>query len=472
MNKKPKVFVGVSGGVDSSVALALLQKATPNNFEKLFGRPTPEGFRDGFDVTGVFLKTWHPDFLPCDWKEERRSAMRVCATLGVPFLTMDCEAEYKKEVADYMIREYKMGRTPNPDVFCNKYVKFGVFLKKALEMGADFIATGHYSQIGLISKKNLVDVVSFGETSQAGQARLEEFFNRKISVLPKGYDEKEIFNYEYQLHESVDKNKDQSYFLYTLNQEQLSRSLFPIGGMTKPEVRKLAEKFGLPTATKKDSQGVCFLGKLDMREFLSHFIKTKRGDVLNTSSEVIGYHDGAIFYTIGARQGYNILKKTPNEPRYFVVAKDLDKNTITVANKETEAEDVFSTSEVVVSDMHFISNTEPKLPLKCLVRIRYRQEKQKCTISRTCRREPSARERRRFSNKENRIENNVLRKQEHFFDSSKKSPACYVIKFDKPQNGVAVGQSAVLYDACPTRSHGRGGRGDKCLGGGIIEKTL
>ncbi len=424
MNKKPKVFVGISGGVDSSVALALLQKATPNNFEKLFGRPTPEGFRDGFDVTGVFLKTWHPDFLPCDWKEERRSAMRVCATLGVPFLTMDCEAEYKKEVADYMIREYKMGRTPNPDVFCNKYVKFGVFLKKALEMGADFIATGHYSQIfknQISLKRNFLR-----RLRKAGSRDLRNFSPEKYPYSAKDSVNKKFDFFE--LRESVDKNKDQSYFLYTLNQEQLSRSLFPIGGMTKPEVRKLAEKFGLPTATKKDSQGVCFLGKLDMREFLSHFIKTKRGDVLNTSSEVIGYHDGAIFYTIGARQGYNILKKTPNEPRYFVVAKDLDKNTITVANKETEAKDVFSTSEVVVSDMHFISNTEPKLPLKASVRIRYRQEKQKCVILKICRREPPADR--------------------------------YVIKFDKLQNGIAIGQSAVIYD------------GENCLGGGVIEEVI
>ena len=177
-NKKTKVFVGVSGGVDSSVSLALLKEATPNNFEELFGRPTPKGFR-GYDVTGVFLKVWHPDFLPCDWKEERRSAMRVCATLGVPFITLDCEAEYKKEVVDYMIREYALGRVPNPDIFCNKYVKFGVFLDKALAMGADFVATGHYAQIVDTRNKikdsgmgNFVEVATSGGAPEAtGEVR-------------------------------------------------------------------------------------------------------------------------------------------------------------------------------------------------------------------------------------------------------------------------------------------------------------
>ena len=156
ISRGKKVFVGVSGGVDSSVSLALLQKATPKNFSKLFGRPTPKGFR-GYDVTGVFLKVWSPDFLPCDWREERRSAMRVCATLGVPFMTLNCEDEYKKEVVDYMIREYSEGRVPNPDIFCNKYVKFGVFLKKAIEMGADYVATGHYARVARIADKRRTD---------------------------------------------------------------------------------------------------------------------------------------------------------------------------------------------------------------------------------------------------------------------------------------------------------------------------
>ncbi len=357
MFKKLKVFVGVSGGVDSSVSLALLQK-------------------EGYDVTGVFLKVWSPDFLPCDWREERRSAMRVCATLDVPFITLDCEKEYKEEVVDYMLREYSEGRVPNPDVFCNKYVKFGVFLKKALEMGADFVATGHYAQV----------------------------FNK---------------NATFELHESVDKNKDQSYFLYTLNQKQLSHSLFPVGHLNKPEVRKLAEKFDLPTAMKKDSQGLCFIGKIDMKDFLSHYIKTNRGDVLNIKGEVIGEHDGAIFYAIGQRHGFEITKKTSKEPRFFVVSKDMDKNTITVANKEEENDKVYSTKEIFIKDLHFINGSTSEFPKKTSVRIRYRQEKQSCLIQ-----------------KEN---------------------GGYRVYFDEPQNAISVGQSAVFYDD------------EVCVGGGIIE---
>lgn len=360
MGKKPKVFVGVSGGVDSSVALALLKN-------------------QGYDVTGVFLKVWAPDFLPCDWREERRSAMRVCATLDVPFITLDCEAEYKKEVVDYMIREYKEGRVPNPDVFCNKYVKFGVFLKKALEMGADYVATGHYAQ-----------VIKSGKV--------------------------------FELHESTDQEKDQSYFIYTLGQHELSHALFPVGGMTKPEVRKLAEKFGLPTAHKKDSQGLCFIGKIDMKDFLSHYIKAEVGDVLNTRGEVIGNHDGAIFLTIGQRHGFTVTKKTGDDPRYFIIEKDLEKNTITVASKETEANKVFSIKEIVIDNLHTVSGDIKDLEGNIEVRIRYRQERQLCSIT--------------------------------------KQNDGYHVVFDIAQSGIAVGQSAVFY------------KNTQCLGGGIIEKVV
>ncbi len=359
MNKNKKVFVGVSGGVDSSVSLALLQK-------------------EGFDVTGVFLKVWYPDFMPCDWKEERLSAMRVCATLNVPFITIDCEKEYKQEVVDYMIREYREGRVPNPDVFCNKYVKFGVFLDKAKEMGADYVATGHYAQV----------------------------FEKEGKFV---------------LSESNDKEKDQSYFLYTLNQEQLSHTMFPVGHLTKPEVRKLAEDFKLPTATKKDSQGLCFMGNIDIKEFLSHFIEPKRGDVLNDQGEIIGFHEGSQFLTIGQRHGFTITQKSPEDPRFFVIKKDLDKNTVTVASKAHEGDKVTSIRSFVVKNLHFISGAEPKFPLKTTVRIRYRQEKTFC----------------------------VINKAENVFE----------ISFESPQNAIAVGQSAVFYDV------------DTCLGGGIIEKT-
>ncbi len=371
MTKKPKVFVGVSGGVDSSVSLALLKE-------------------QGYDVTGVFLKVWSPDFLPCDWREERRSAMRVCATLGVPFLTFDFTDEYKKEVVDYMIREYSDGRVPNPDVFCNKYVKFGIFLKKAIEMGADYVATGHYARVREIPNPN------------------DQIPNENQKT--------------YELLESVDKEKDQSYFLYTLGQKELSHTLFPVGGMVKSEVRKLAEKYGLPTATKKDSQGLCFIGKIDLKDFLTHYIETKKGDVLNTKGEVIGEHDGAVFLTIGQRHGFAITKKSPDEPRFFVISKDVAKNTITVANKEEEGALVYSTKEIFIPKLHFISGKEPKMPLKVSVQIRYHQEKQSCTLE--------------------------------------KKTGGFSITFDNLQNGIAIGQSAVLYD------------GDVCLGGGIIEKAV
>ncbi len=360
MNKKPKVFVGVSGGVDSSVALALLKK-------------------EGFDVTGVFLKVWHPDFLPCDWREERRSAMRVCATLNVPFITLDCEKEYKKEVVDYMIREYSAGRVPNPDVFCNKYVKFGVFLEKALEMGADFVATGHYA--------------------------------RKIKNK----------NGKFELWEAKDKNKDQSYFLHTLTQEQLSHALFPIGDMLKSKVRKMAEKFGLPTATKKDSQGLCFIGKVDMQDFLSHYIEMKRGDVLDLRGEKIGFHNGAVFYTIGQRHGFTITKKTSNDPRFFVISKNIKNNTITVADKDRESDSVFSVKNITIDNLNIIGEKLSKLPMKTSVRIRYRQEKISCVLD--------------------------------IKDDG------YIVIFEKPQNAIAVGQSAVFYNK------------EICIGGGIIEKT-
>ncbi|HRH26935.1 MAG TPA: tRNA 2-thiouridine(34) synthase MnmA, partial [Parcubacteria group bacterium] len=319
MNTQPKkVFVGVSGGVDSSVSLALLKKA-------------------GYDVTGVFLKVWYPDFMPCNWKEERLSAMRVCATLNVPFITLDCEREYKQEVVDYMIREYREGRVPNPDIFCNKYVKFGVFLDKAKELGADYIATGHYAQ------------------------NIEK-------------------NGVFYLTESVDKEKDQSYFLYTLNQEQLKHTLFPVGGLIKPEVRRLAQEFGLPTATKKDSQGLCFMGNIDIKEFLNHYIEVKKGDVLNTEGKVIGFHEGSQFLTIGQRHGFTITEKSPEDPRFFVIKKDLEKNTITVASKEHQIDKVNNIKSIKIKKLHFISGTEPLFPNKTSVRIRYRQNKVECSI--------------------------------------------------------------------------------------------
>ncbi len=265
-----RVFVGMSGGVDSSVSAALLKES-------------------GYNVTGVFIKSWHPDFMPCNWKDERRDAMRVAATLGISFLTCDLEQEYKKEVIDYMIEEYKVGRTPNPDVMCNKHIKFGAFFEWAMGQDADYIATGHYAQVFHKQDHNSLVV-------------------------------------------SKDTEKDQTYFLWTLTEESLSKTLFPIGHLKKKEVRTLARKFKLPTAQKKDSQGLCFLGKVNMQEFLSHYIEHKKGNVLNAKGEVIGEHDGALFYTLGERHGFHISHKSPDDRALYVVNKDLKNNTITVSD--------------------------------------------------------------------------------------------------------------------------------------------
>ncbi len=357
MAKNKKVFVGLSGGVDSSVSAALLKE-------------------QGYNVTGVFIKVWQPDFLECTWKEDRLDAIRVAAHLDIPFMTLDLEKEYKESVANYMIEEYKAGRTPNPDVMCNKTIKFGAFLKKALELGADYVATGHYAR---------------------------NISNKKTEL--------------YELHAGVDTNKDQSYFLWTLDQEQLKHILFPIGEYEKPRVRKLAKKFQLLTATKKDSQGLCFVGKLDMREFLKHFIPEKRGDVLNEKKETIGYHDGAQFYTIGQRHGFIITKKTPEDIPYYIIGKNVHSNTISVSHKKNDSLSR-EKKEITLVDTNWVSRQASQNNIKLKARIRYRQPLQECII---------------------KNENNK-----------------FVLKFNKPQI-VDSGQSAVLYD------------NSQCLGGGIIE---
>lgn len=292
-NSKKTVFVGLSGGVDSAVSAALLKKA-------------------GYDVVGVFIQTWHPNFLECNEEEERRDAMRVAAHLDIPFLSLDLEAVYKKEVADYMIREYKAGRTPNPDVMCNKEVKFGAFLKKALAMGADYVATGHYAQ----AEQESIFLNGLVEPAKA--------FLRAT----RGPEKK---NFPVELKKGNDLAKDQSYFLWTLSQKQLSKIFFPIGHLKKTEVRKLAKKFKLPVAEKHDSQGICFLGAIDLKEFLKHYIKSKKGKVVNIEGEVIGHHDGAVFHTLGERHGFTITKKGPNDGAYYIVAKDIKKNILTVS---------------------------------------------------------------------------------------------------------------------------------------------
>ncbi len=353
--KKETVCVGLSGGVDSSVSAQRL-------------------IDQGYNVIGVFIKTWHPDFLICDWEAERLDAMRVAAKLGIPFYTCDATDAYKNEVADYMIEEYKNGRTPNPDVMCNRFVKFGAFLKFARELGADKVATGHYAQVHNVE----------------GIFRLER---------------------------GTDSAKDQSYFLWTLTQEQLAQIYLPVGDTTKQDIRTEAKSGELPTFAKHDSQGICFLGQIDIKEFLSHYITVATGDVLNVNGEIVGTHDGALFYTIGQRHGF-LLKAvgTESAPQY-VVAKDIEKNTITVSPHQK----VLGKAVIILSQVNLIEGT---LPATCEAQFRYRQKPFTVNCS---------------QDREGRVMLHVL-------EESTESPSC--------------GQSCVLYN------------GKICLGGGIINDIV
>lgn len=370
-----KVFVGLSGGVDSAVSAALLKKA-------------------GYNVIGVFIKVWQPDFLPCSWREERRDAMKVAIALNIPFLFFDFEEEYKKGVVDKTIAEYRAGRTPNPDVLCNREIKFGAFWREAKKRGADYIATGHYSCI--------LPSPPLGNFTE-GRAR-------------------------YALREGKDKEKDQSYFLWTLNQNDLQHILFPIGNLEKSEVRKLARKYNLPVSEKKDSQGICFIGEVSMDEFLSHFIKTKPGRVLNTRGDIIGTHRGALLYTIGERRGLEITKKSPEDKAFYILSKDIKANTITVSNEGPEIIS-HSPTRIVVKNVNWISKPRAS---QLFARIRYRGEKLPVNVKYSM-----------F---------NIV-----------------VVEFKKPVRGLSLGQSIVFYS--PDEASTKMG-GDVCLGGGVMDKIL
>ena len=300
---KRTVFVGLSGGVDSSVAALRL-------------------IREGYDVVGVFIKVWHPDFLVCNWEQERLDAMRVAAHLSIPFLTCDAEETYRTEVGEFFISEYRAGRTPNPDVLCNKAVKFGAFLRFAQMHGADFVATGHY-------------------------ARRED--KDGMPTLMRG----------------IDANKDQSYFLWMLEKGQLAHVLFPIGDSTKSEIRREAARAGLPTAVKKDSQGICFLGHIDIPEFMSHFTELKEGAVLDETGTVIGTHHGSLVYTLGQRHGFTTTAAVP----HYVIKKDLAKNTITVAPQPPS---VAKDDTLTLVQTNWIQNM-PTLGEQFTAQFRYRQ---------------------------------------------------------------------------------------------------
>lgn len=412
--RKTKIFVAVSGGVDSSVALAILQEK-------------------GYQVEGVFFKKFNPDQKKC--QNEREDARKVCQYLGVPFHFLDLEKEYKEKILKYFIESYQKGETPNPDILCNKYIKFGTFLQFAEKNGADFIATGHYAK-KIFLKNTKKSLFCFFNKKKFWKKFSTIFFLsfQTSSALKKST---EIFFQNFVLKKSKDKNKDQTYFLSMLSQKQLSKSIFPLGDLEKVEVRKIAEKLGLLTAKKKDSQGICFLGKkIKLTTFLSNYIQTKNGGLLNKNGEIIGKHFGVPFYTIGQRHNFEIFPKfkTTNQKPLFVISKNIKKNTITVDEK------YLSKKIIIVQKINWISKT-PDFSKKYQARIRYRGELISVKIK-------------ELGNIES-IKGRGFFKKTGFL-SSKFSSKKYELTFTKPHYSVASGQFVVLYDK------------NICLGGGEI----
>lgn len=366
--KKQKVLVAMSGGVDSSVAATLL-------------------LAEGYDVVGVYMKQWDEQDKSgiCAWKQDRRDALISAAHLGISLITMNFENEYKKLVMDYMYAEYQKGRTPNPDVLCNKFIKFGVWLKKARELGFDKLATGHY-------------------------CRIQTYKHLNIQT--------------YQLALAKDENKDQTYFLHQLTQAQLKYILFPLGNYTKKKVRALARKYKLPNAEKPESMGICFVGEVPMKEFLLKKIKKNKGDIILSSGEKVGEHDGLAFYTIGQRHGFSLKSKVisqkslqkEDQKSLYVVGKNYQTNKLIVGY---ENDPLLYKKESEVIDINWISGQTVKLPLKCKVRLRHRQPLQSVQLL----------------EKDGKIEMN----------------------FNNKQKAVTPGQFAVFY------------KGGVCLGGGVIK---
>lgn len=345
---RPRVYVGMSGGVDSSVAAALL-------------------LDQDYDVTGVYMKNWSQDLpgMQCPWAEDLADAKRVAVQLGIDFKVFDFETQYRQKVVDYMLDEYRAGRTPNPDIMCNQEVKFKLFLETSLAAGADYIATGHYARV-----ECLADI-----------ARL----------LRAG-----------------DDNKDQTYFLYRVTSEALAKTIFPLGNLTKPEVRQIAKDRGLWTARKKESMGVCFVGNVGMREFLSQYITTRPGDIIDKESgRVLGRHDGAIFYTLGQRHGLDVGGGLP----YYVVGKNMDKNEVYVSRNINDEH--MWRAEIKLTDIHWINQ-----PLAEGARIQVRLRHRGALI-------------------------NAIYSAD-------------TLHLESAERAVAPGQSAVIY------------HGEECLGGGIM----
>ncbi|MEN4929138.1 tRNA 2-thiouridine(34) synthase MnmA [Erwinia billingiae] len=358
-----KVIVGMSGGVDSSVSAWLLQQ-------------------QGYQVEGLFMKNWEEDDGEeyCTAAEDLADAQAVCDKLGIYLHTVNFAAEYWDNVFEHFLEEYKAGRTPNPDILCNKEIKFKAFLEFAAEdLGADFIATGHYV------RRQDVD----------GKSRLLR---------------------------GLDDNKDQSYFLYTLGHEQIAQSLFPVGELAKPEVRRLAEELELITAKKKDSTGICFIGERKFRDFLGRYLPAQPGPILNAEGEVVGEHQGLMYHTLGQRKGLGIGgTKAGSEEPWYVVDKDVANNILVVAQGHEHPR--LMSVGLVAQQLHWVDREILTAPLRCTVKTRYRQADIPCTVT------PLG---------EDRIE----------------------VRFDEPVAAVTPGQSAVFY------------LDEICLGGGIIEARM
>lgn len=354
-----KIVVGISGGVDSSVAAYLLKK-------------------QGHEVIGLFMINWEEKNGACTAEEDYEDVKRVCNKLGIPYFSVNYAKEYYQRVFKYFLEEYKAGRTPNPDVLCNREIKFGPFLDKALALGADMIATGHYA--------------------------------KKIEKDGKFY-----------LAKADDLNKDQSYFLNQLSQYQLSKVLFPLAEISKPEVREIAKKLELSTASKKDSTGICFIGERNFKKFLSEFLPAQPGEIVDTQGKVVGKHDGLMYYTLGQRRGLNIGGlKGGNGQRWFVLEKDLQNNRLIVSQGE---DDLLFSDGLIATDMNWIPERPNQEEFVCFAKFRYRQPDQKVKVKIT-------------------------------------GQTTIQVDFDQKQRAITPGQFVVLYD-----NHGL------CLGGGIIDRS-